>query len=216
MASTPDSRNKSGYSYSVAPSQEPQSQKSTSSDFAQRNPKEWKSGGFNQIPLVSCLAVIGVFLCVGSGLAVLKLSDGRSVNAWPSADHNIQPQVLLAITSAIANSLIRYVFYEELTVFWWSKALDGGRLASLHRVWSHGMSTRSSLLSGRHFDWLALGSILVTLVVIDGPLLQRSSFIGEALSTRPVNVTTRLTKELIPFQTGSSFGHAIEFVTSPS
>ncbi|KAK5198412.1 hypothetical protein LTR99_007337 [Exophiala xenobiotica] len=77
-----------------------------------------------------------------------------------------------------------YALLEGVTIAWWHTALkEGTNVGDLHRMWEFGHGFLSAVLSGRHFNLVALASILVALSPINGPLLQRASTLANATVT---------------------------------
>ncbi|KAI9643487.1 hypothetical protein NHQ30_008106 [Ciborinia camelliae] len=87
----------------------------------------------------------------------------------------IQNSTFLSIMSTIANILISVAFSEAVNIAWWLKALHGTDVSDLHHSWSFGQGIWNALLSGKNFNKIALSALLTSIVVIDGPLLQRAS-----------------------------------------
>jgi hypothetical protein len=106
---------------------------------------------------------------------ILATSDGKDINAWPNRRSTVQPTVLLAILTTVANATLAFALSEGIRIAWWHKALKGGTLHDLHRYWEFGTSIKNALLSGKHFNVAALGALASILILIDNPLLQRAS-----------------------------------------
>lgn len=95
----------------------------------------------------------------------------------------IQNSTFLSIMSTIANVLISVAFSEAANITWWLKALHGTDLRDLHYSWSFGQGIWNVLYSGKNFNKVALAALLASIVVIDGPLLQRASTIRTQVYT---------------------------------
>lgn len=67
------------------------------------------------------------------------------------------------------------MFDSGVVIAWWRKACRGTTVGELHRSWSYGTGLKSIVSERWHFNFIALTSIFVTMVSIDGPLLQRAS-----------------------------------------
>lgn len=81
---------------------------------------------------------------------------------------------------------------QGVVIAWWIRARRGSTLAKLHHDWRSGTTLRGALTAGRHTGLLGLACIFSTLVVIDGPLLQRSSTVitGQvAAKSVPLNIS---------------------------
>ncbi|KAH0847223.1 hypothetical protein FOPE_00354 [Fonsecaea pedrosoi] len=126
---------------------------------------------------------LGALLLAAAGvvvsIAILLAANGDDVRRW-----RFQPTVYLSIASTVTNVTVSFAFLEGVTIAWWHKVLsDGTTVADLHRIWAYGNSFLSAIWSGRHFNLIALASILVALTPINGPLLQRASTITNATVT---------------------------------
>ena len=145
---------------------------------SQAKPRPWNPSLWRNIPWLGLLAWLAAVLATMGTVVVLKTSDLQPTDEWPSASIPVQPTVLLAILTALANTFLRFALSEGATVAWWAAALRGGTIDHLHQVWTHGVSVRAAAFSGRHGTLLAVACILTSAVVIDGPLLQRASAVG--------------------------------------
>lgn len=102
-----------------------------------------------------------------------------------------------ALLSAAANAWLSYAFVEGAGSFWWTQAVRGGKIQDLHQTWLSGAGQGAALTAGRRFDWLALASIAVAVVAIDGPLLQRASFTAiKVFDPQPVTVNAVVATEV--------------------
>ncbi|KAL5331841.1 hypothetical protein ACEPPN_001379 [Leptodophora sp. 'Broadleaf-Isolate-01'] len=149
-------------------------------------------------------------LCLLSSVVILKSSNGQPIDSWPSSRFPIQPSVLLSICTVIANFSTRTMFDSGITISWWRKAYRGSTVGELHRSWSYGTGLLSIVTEGRHFNTIALASILVTLVLINGPLLQRASTVTTKgfLDISMVTVNFSPNMSMVDHPTGRSTGRA--------
>lgn len=129
----------------------------------------WEPGYFKQTPWSAISAIFLALALVSVCVCIVVLSHGKEVETW-----HIKPSVWLALLSATANACLRYAFVEGTSIFWWNNAVRGATIQDLHRTWMLGTSLRSATTTGRHFNGLALESIAVAIVAIDGTLLQRA------------------------------------------
>jgi len=156
----------------------------------QGNP--WKPGVWARLPWSGLLSVVGAVIATVATIAVLTSSNGKPTREWPSENYPIQPAVLLAILTTIANALISYALYEGAALAWWIKMLRGGTLQDCHRYWEYGSSAWKSLIAGRDMNKIAVASLLSFLVFVDGPLMQRASSTSALSITTPTNVSAFL------------------------
>ena len=68
---------------------------------------------------------------------------------------------------------MRSIVAETYAPSWDAKVRD------LHNIWAFGSGFLDILTSGRSFNFVALAGLAVTLVPINGPLLQRSTIVKE-------------------------------------
>lgn len=81
------------------------------------------------------------------------------------------------------------------------------RIAGLHENWAQYHSLFNALGSGRRLNIIALGKILVTLAVIQGPLLQRTSRTVGVMKIRPTTVKLGVQNRFLSLGfTGYTFG----------
>lgn len=76
---------------------------------------------------------------------------------------------------------------------WWSKATERPRtVGRLHEYYSHGTSVLAAGLSLRRPSFIALATLLASILAIDGPLLQRASstrLVERQVASAPVRIT---------------------------
>ena len=159
----------------------------------QQSKHTWMPGIYQRLPWTSTAALLTVLICAGACIAVLKLSYLQEVERWP-----IRPSIWLAIISAVANANLRFVHSEGLNIAFWHQASIAGSLRDLHHYWIYGTSLQAAITSFRRFNLVALASVIVAAVVIDGPLLQRSSSIRLLERSERVSVNMTVATE-VPF-----------------
>ena len=139
-----------------------------------RNP--WRPSFFRRAPWLGLIAILGALMGVLVAVIILYISNNKSIYSWA-----VQPSVYLAITAAATNILLRFALGEAAVIAWWRHALQkDSTIADLHQQWRNGQSLWAALTSRRHFSAIAVASILVALVPINGPLLQRALHIRQA------------------------------------
>ncbi|KAF4341965.1 hypothetical protein FBEOM_4131 [Fusarium beomiforme] len=116
------------------------------------------------------LALLGTVAAV----MILVYSNGVPVDHW---DERIQPTVWLALTSALSGAFLACAFTEGAAISYWRAAGKPVTLQQLQAV--YGSSTGIIQAALNLFTWksktLGLASILMTLSVLRGPLMQRAS-----------------------------------------
>lgn len=93
--------------------------------------------------------------------------------------------------------------------------LSGGDINDSHRYWSYGASVFSSISSGKHFNRVAFACLAITIVAIDGPLLQRASTSTSRVTTESTSVLAQLFSGPLPSNySGYYFDHVfIDMIT---
>lgn len=164
--------------------------------------KPWNPGFVARLPWLGLGSWIGSLLGLGASVAVLFISNGQAVTKW-----NIQPTVYLAIASAVTNILIHFALAEGANIAWWRRSMqEGTTVGDLHRYWDHGNSLWAASTSGRHINLIALATIFVSFIPINGPLLQRASTVAFRSISEHVTQSIPIAKELPDGYTGMISG----------
>ncbi|KAN0095144.1 hypothetical protein V8E51_015855 [Hyaloscypha variabilis] len=186
--------------------QETKSEYATTEKVVKENPpyetarigEPWVLGIFKRFPWRGLLALVGVAICSLGPVAILKDSDGKPTATWPDRKHPIQPAVLLSICAAVGNTLLRYALFQGWTIAWWVEALRGSTVGDLHRHWEYGTSVLASITSARHFNRIALATLIASIVVIDGPLLQKATSSTTQSLASQANITVQISPNSLP------------------
>lgn len=149
---------------------EPQSNITEVESAVHRQAHLWQPGLLQNLPWTVLLALLGVLICVSLYIIVLVLSDGAIQGSW-----RVEPTVSLAILAPLSNIMLQYGLSQGVVVGWWSLALRGTDVNTLHHRWAHGTSVLAAAASGRRFDKLAAAKMLVATAFAVNPLLQRAS-----------------------------------------
>lgn len=147
----------------------------------------WRPGVAARLPLLSLSALLISILGVAASVGILVASNGQPISKW-----KFQPTVYLSIASTITNIALHFAFTEGVTTAWWRKALKPDtQLGDLHRSWNFGNSLWGAVTSFRRFNLIALACILLSIVPINGPLLQRAStvVVANVVSDAPLNLS---------------------------
>jgi hypothetical protein len=150
--------------------------------------RAWETGVVKRFPWDAGAACLLALLCTAACVGVLAAASETPVLQW-----RVAPSVVLAILAAVVNGSLAYALAEAVNYQWWIQAVEGkATFNDLHRVWIFGTSVVSALMAGRHVNFVALASIAVTILAIDGPLLQRaiSTHVKDiSVGPLPINVT---------------------------
>lgn len=161
----------------------------------------WQPSFSRRAPWLGLAAMLGALIGVLAAMVVLHVSNNKPIHDW-----TVQPTVYLAIASAATNVLLHFALTEAVTVAWWRRALQRDTtIADLHHSWETGQSLWAALTSGRHFSAIALASILVALVPINGPLLQRASRVRQGRFEQETDVHINIAHEIPEGQASSEF-----------
>ena len=155
-------------------------------------------GLFLRLPWPGFLPLLSIFVEAILCAVILVTTDGNDVDTWPSSGWTIQPTVLLAILTTIANASLAFALSEGICIAWWHIALRGGTLHDLHRYWEFGTSVKNALLSGKHFNVAALAALASILILIDGPLLQRASSVITQQGQENITLSIPLSSAFLP------------------
>lgn len=156
-----------------------------------RYPNTWTPTFLQLRPLAAIAGLIIAVLGLVASLIILTASDGRPTESWL-----IQPTVYLAIVTAIANSALALAFHQAAPVSWWYNASRGRTVRTLERQWQITNSFLCAILHSRHLCLLNIACIVASLVVIDGPLLQKASTVVRATSVHNATLAVSLPAEL--------------------
>ncbi|KPM46350.1 hypothetical protein AK830_g189 [Neonectria ditissima] len=157
--------------------------------------QQWQPTILKSLPWTG---LFGLFICLSSvaaTVAVLLSANGESTDSWPNEEWPIQLAVVLAIIIAIGNAGLTMAYNEGVTLSWWIKMLKGGSLADSHRYWEHGSSAWQSIVGIRHVNKISVVSILLLLLIVDGPLLQRAAGFTTVTETEQATFTAGLSAD---------------------
>ncbi|KAH7083193.1 hypothetical protein BKA63DRAFT_146239 [Paraphoma chrysanthemicola] len=168
-------------------------------DQSGRPTSPWRTGVWRRLPRAGMLALLATVVAVVFMVQIIIMSDEQPIRRW-----RFQPTVFLSITYTVANIALQYALARAITIAWWAKALKGdAKVRDLHNIWAFGSGFWDILASGRSFNFVALAGLAVTLVPINGPLLQRSSIVKEQTRVELKNLTVPVALELPVGYTGA-------------
>ena len=90
----------------------------------------WRPSFFHVGPLIGLLALLFALLTIFASFGVLNASNGKPVASW-----QLQPNVYLAILTAVSNKALAFAVIQGTVVTFWLNALSGTTLGELHRTW---------------------------------------------------------------------------------
>ena len=153
----------------------------------------WRPGFLGRFPWVPIAALLICIICtIASAVALVKL-NGQSIEIHQKLR---QPSVIVSITSAIYKLALGYALAEGAMIFWWNKAVKGSTVKDLSRAWEYGQGFKGAVLSGKHVNFLAVATVVVTLCAAVGPLLQRATSVVVATTTHNITLSGHVASEL--------------------
>ncbi|KAK1831947.1 hypothetical protein QBC39DRAFT_371333 [Podospora conica] len=214
------------HTFATMPRDEPEDQTIYPQEYAPLDPSDdghpkgdgspgepWAAGVWERFPWQPFLNALVTILCAVACVVVLRLSDGANTDDW-----SVRPSVLVSIFTAVGNASLRYAVGEGFQMAWWSKATATPRtVGRLHEYYAHGTSVLAAGLSLRKPSFIALATLLASILAIDGPLLQRASstrLVERQVPSTPVTITLGTQ---MPFgYTGKEFaGDSVALSTRP-
>ncbi|KAH6954444.1 hypothetical protein DER45DRAFT_570478 [Fusarium avenaceum] len=155
----------------------------------------WLPGFWKRFPYrglgMWLLALIGTV----AAILILVYSDGVPVSNW---DEHIQPTVWLALTSALSGAFLAVAFTEGAAISYWRAAGKPVTLQQLQAVYGSSTGIIQAIIN--LFTWksktLGLASILMTLSVLRGPLMQRASATTNHYEAQKGTVNFHIAREL--------------------
>ncbi|KAK7973121.1 hypothetical protein PG988_007255 [Apiospora saccharicola] len=131
--------------------------------------RRWNPGFKANLPKTFVLTLLGCVLWCGACIGVVVAANRHRADSW-----KISPTVILAILGPLGSMMLQYSLSCGMAITWWSSALGGTTLGTLHSQWEHGTSVWASATSGRSFDRISLAKLMVLSVFAVNPLLQRA------------------------------------------
>ncbi|KAK3640138.1 hypothetical protein LTR56_005550 [Elasticomyces elasticus] len=167
----------------------------------QRSEPVWHSSSLEVRPLLGLTALAFAIGCMLVSLAVLLASNNQAIKTWA-----VQPTVYLAIAAALANAALGIARYNAVPICWWHTVTRGSTIADLERQWEVGHSLVLALRHHRRMGFTGFATVLVAIMIIDGPLLQRSVTVRLTTTTDQVTLALNLAQEVPTGFSGSWYG----------
>lgn len=123
-------------------------------------------------------------------IMVLALADNAPIDHW-----RLAPTVYLSIITTLSNAMLRFAFSESSDLYWWSRLLSpsGATLHELHNIWdlAHNVVALVKFSSQRSRQYLLrLTALMVLLLAVNGPFLQRAVTVDLTTRTRTYSAAT--------------------------
>ncbi|RAH84574.1 hypothetical protein BO86DRAFT_441396 [Aspergillus japonicus CBS 114.51] len=162
----------------------------------------WQTGAWKRLPYLGLLSLLGVLLCIGFNIAILLTCNGQSVSKW-----SVQPSVLLAISAALSNGLLKFAMAEGAAISWWLRAIDGCTVDDLHCYWSFPNSLYDAARNIRVANLLTFASVASVLVAVDSPLYQRALTIVTDTVAHQTPLSVKIARQIPEGYTGTLMQH---------
>lgn len=173
----------------------------------------WGPGFWKRFPVRAFSAMVVATIMAACMSIVLGLADGRPA-PWKAS-----PTVLIAAATAVANALGRYALSEGVAVACkstklyhkraidvvtgWKKACSPGiKLEDLHHIYCFGNDVSSVVRYFYAFNFVALASLAVSFLPINGILLQRAITMSSIEVTSGMNMSLNLARQFPEGYTG--------------
>ncbi|KAK4893441.1 hypothetical protein LTR27_008123 [Elasticomyces elasticus] len=165
----------------------------TSRDYQKTGRRDMFSRWIQWRPIVGLLALCIAIGCIFFTLAILIASNDAPVTTWV-----VQPTVYLAIAAAIANSALSFAYAQAAPIAWWYRLSrpGGATIRAMERQWQASQSLTRAAGQSQRMTLVIAASMLVALMIIDGPLLQRASSVIVATQTQAVTLQVILPLEV--------------------
>jgi hypothetical protein len=142
-------------------------------------------------PWLAIASLLVVLMCMGASAGIIFASDKQITTPW-----KVQPAVLLATLSSVANFALGIAFSASVAITWWRSAERGTSLASLHYIWVRGEVPRffSALAAGSDAREAVLAAAFIAIVQIgSSALLQRAIHTRIETTVTPQTVLLNIT-----------------------
>jgi hypothetical protein len=158
-------------------------------------------------PVKGFVGLVGAVLTVLCSWALLFASDNTQQweQRYPNVARVLQPASILSAIISGNGILLHMAFSEGMTIAWWLRATrDRATLGDLHDTWVTGSSALSAVQAGKRFNYIALATIVIATIPINGILLQGALNVkAHFVSIGAVNVTLPFAKNFDPGFSGS-------------
>ncbi len=95
-----------------------------------QSPRKWRTSLVRFGPLSGIFAMCLAIMSLVASCGILAGSNGAPTRPW-----HTPPSTYLAIFTAISNLSMRYAAIQGVLIAWWTKAMNGNSLRSLHHDW---------------------------------------------------------------------------------
>lgn len=147
-------------------------------------------------PVKGCIGLVGAVLTVFCSWALLFASNNTQQweQRYPRVAKVLQPASILSAIISANGILLHMAFSEGMTIAWWLRATTArATLGDLHETWLTSSSALDAVQVGKRFNHIALATIVIATIPINGILLQG------ALNIKPHFVSVGAVDVVVPF-----------------
>lgn len=165
--------------------------------------------GFDKtpFPVKGFVGLVGAVLTVLCSWALLFASSNTQQweQRFPTVAKILQPASILSAIISANGILLHLAFGEGMTIAWWLRATRTGTTPSeLHDAWLASSSPLGAVQSGKRFNYMALATIVVAMIPINGLVLQGALTVTPYfVSMSTVNITVPFASDFDPAFSGS-------------
>ena len=143
-------------------------------------------------PWVGFLGLVGAAVTVVLSFVILRSIDGHEV----FQSKYVKPAAWLSVILSANSILLHMAMTEGVNISWWYRASNERATAGqLHDTWAFGTSLASALTAGRRFNYLALATIFVCSIPLNGLLLQNAISPTGVISNETMTLSVPMLQE---------------------
>jgi hypothetical protein len=158
-------------------------------------------------PVKGFIGLVGAILTVLCSWGLLFASNNTQQweERYPRVAKVLQPTSILSAIISANGILLHMAFSDGMAIAWWLRASkEKATLGDLHQTWVTSSSALGAVQAGKRFNYIALATIVIATIPINGILLQGALGVkSHFVSTGSVNVTIPFAKTFDPAFSGS-------------
>lgn len=158
-------------------------------------------------PVKGFVGLVGSVLTVLCSWALLFASNNTQQweQRYPSVARVLQPASILSAIISANGILLHMAFSDGMAIAWWLRATKARvPVDDLHATWATGSSALDAIKAGKRFNYIALATIVIATIPINGILLQGALNVRRHfVDIGAVNVTIPFTNNLDAAYSGS-------------
>ena len=126
------------------------------------------------VPVKGFTGLVGAVLTVLCNWALLFASNNTQQweERYPYVAKVLQPASILSAIISANDILLHMAFSEGMTIAWWLRATQArATVGDLHETWLTSSSLLDAVQAGKRFNYIALATIVIATIPINGILL---------------------------------------------